>query len=120
MLEHSSIGITVDTYHHLSEDSARAASDAMGALLDAAFAAAAGPARDHTATTRADTDTQSRDETDETAGQDGGPRGDRTHNPRIRSRCFPLRTSLRSYEPLSRYFFLSAVYSSIIRTPTYP
>jgi len=27
---------------------------------------------------------------------------------------------LRSYEPLSRYFFLSAVYSSIIRTPTYP
>lgn len=36
MLRHSSIGITVDTYHHLDPDTARAASDAMGRLLDAA------------------------------------------------------------------------------------
>lgn len=40
MLRHSSIGITVDTYGHLSEDTARAASDAIGQLLDAAFEAA--------------------------------------------------------------------------------
>jgi hypothetical protein len=44
MLRHSSIGITVDTYHHLDPDTARAASDAIGQLLDAAL-------RDHTATT---------------------------------------------------------------------
>ena len=54
MLRHSSIGITVDTYGHLSEDTARAASDAIGQLLDAAFADSPGAARDHTATTSAD------------------------------------------------------------------
>jgi hypothetical protein len=47
MLRHSSIGITVDIYGHLSEDTARAASDAMGALLDAAVQQAADSARDH-------------------------------------------------------------------------
>jgi integrase len=49
MLRHSSIGITVDTYHHLDPDTARAASDAIGQLLDAAL-------RDHTATTTAAAD----------------------------------------------------------------
>jgi hypothetical protein len=39
MLRHSSIGITVDTYGHLSEDTARTAADAMGALLNQAFRA---------------------------------------------------------------------------------
>lgn len=42
MLRHSSIGITVDTYGHLSEGTARTAPDAIGALLDAAFEQAAG------------------------------------------------------------------------------
>lgn len=53
MLRHSSIGITVDTYGHLSEETARTASDAIGALLDAAFQKTASPAGDHTATTTA-------------------------------------------------------------------
>ena len=55
MLRHSSIRITVDTYGHLSEETARTASDAIGALLDAAFDQAANTvadtAGDHTATT---------------------------------------------------------------------
>jgi integrase len=89
MLRHSSIGITVDTYGHLSEETARTASDAIGALLDAAFEQAAQPARDHTATTAAPGAAQGWVET--TAGRaeaqvrTGGPRGDRTHNPRIKS-----------------------------------
>jgi integrase len=53
MLRHSSIGITVDTYGHLSEETARTASDAIGALLDAAFEQSATAAGDHTATTAA-------------------------------------------------------------------
>src|SRR4051794_2846864 len=57
MLRHSSIGITVDTYGHLSEETARTASDAIGALLDAAFEQAASTVAetpgDHTATTAA-------------------------------------------------------------------
>ncbi len=55
MLRHSSIGITVDTYGHLSEDTARAASDAIGKLLDAALGDASGAARDHIATTTPET-----------------------------------------------------------------
>jgi len=47
MLQHSSIGITVDTYGHLSEETARTASDAIGALLDAAFEQAAATSGDH-------------------------------------------------------------------------
>jgi len=89
MLRHSSIGITVDTYGHLSEDTARIASDAMGALLDAAFAQAASPAGDHTATTPASVDAvdgPTRAPTEvEAQVKRGGPRGDRTHNPRIKS-----------------------------------
>ncbi|WP_222270298.1 tyrosine-type recombinase/integrase [Modestobacter marinus] len=46
MLRHSSIGITVDTYGHLSEETARTASDAIGALLDAAFDQAANTVAD--------------------------------------------------------------------------
>jgi hypothetical protein len=53
MLRHSSIGITVDTYGHLSEDTARVAADAMGALLEQAFDQAAEAARDRTATAAA-------------------------------------------------------------------
>ncbi len=85
MLRHSSIGITVDTYGHLSEDAARAASDAMAAALDQAFERAATAARDHTATTTPIEDTLATGLRGEPAGQRGGPRGDRTHNPRIKS-----------------------------------
>jgi len=48
MLQRSSIGITVDTHGHLSEETARTASDAIGALLDAAFEQAAATFGDHT------------------------------------------------------------------------
>ncbi len=85
MLRHSSIGITVDTYGHLSEDTARTASDAMAAALEQAFETTAAAARDHTATTSARETTATVAESGEGAGQDGGPRGDRTHNPRIKS-----------------------------------
>jgi hypothetical protein len=93
MLRHSSIGITVDTYGHLSEETARTASDAIGALLDAAFEKAANTvanaARDHTATTAAAGDATSGTGQAAEGTQDqlktGGPRGDRTHNPRIKS-----------------------------------
>jgi integrase len=89
MLRHSSIGITVDTYGHLADDTARVAADAMGALLDRAFDQAAVAARDHHATTTAaaggvglsaDQPQRANAEVEE-----GGPRGDRTHNPRIKS-----------------------------------
>jgi hypothetical protein len=89
MLRHSSIGITVDTYGHLSEETARTASDAIGALLDAAFEKAAQPAGDHTATTAAPgaakTGSETTAERAKAQVKIGGPRGDRTHNPRIKS-----------------------------------
>jgi hypothetical protein len=89
MLRHSSIGITVDTYGHLSEETARTASDAIGALLDAAFEKAANAAGDHTATTPtaagAVGTTQTTPEGTKAQVRHGGPRGDRTHNPRIKS-----------------------------------
>jgi hypothetical protein len=47
MLRHSSIGTTVDSYHHLPEDSARMAPDAMGALLNQAFERTARGTRQH-------------------------------------------------------------------------
>jgi hypothetical protein len=93
MLRHSSIGITVDTYGHLSEETARTASDAIGALLDAAFERAANKAADtsgdHTATTAAlgaaRTGSETTSEGATAQVNQGGPRGDRTHNPRIKS-----------------------------------
>jgi integrase len=93
LLRHSSIGITVDTYGHLSEETARTASDAIGALLDAAFDQAlheaVDAARDHTATTAAAGATGegslSLAEKAKAQLRQGGPRGDRTHNPRIKS-----------------------------------
>ncbi len=89
MLRHSSIGITVDTYGHLSEETSRTASDAIGALLDAAFDQTANTARDHTATTAArvgaTTGSESTLKGTEPQVKRGGPRGDRTHNPRIKS-----------------------------------
>jgi hypothetical protein len=85
MLRHSSIGITVDTYGHLSEDTPRTASDAMAAALEQAFETTAAAACDHTATTAPAGAATQADPTGEPAVQHGGPRGDRTHNPRIKS-----------------------------------
>jgi hypothetical protein len=75
MLRHSSIGITVDTYHHLSEDSARAASDAIGELLDRAFERTATAARDHITTTNTAEVVTNQTDSEITAGQRGGPVG---------------------------------------------
>jgi integrase len=47
MLPHPSIGITVNTYGHVSEETARTASDAIGALLERRVEQVAQPARDH-------------------------------------------------------------------------
>jgi hypothetical protein len=85
MLRHSSIGITVDTYGHLSEDTARTASDAMAAALEQAFESAAAAVGDHTATTSGVEAAPAIAREGENAAQRGGPRGDRTHNPRIKS-----------------------------------
>ena len=85
MLRHSSIGITVDTYGHLSEETARTASDAMAAALERAFETAAAAAGDHTATTSATEGIPASGHPDEPAGQKGGPPGARTPNPRIKS-----------------------------------
>ena len=72
---------------------ARTASDAIGALLDGAFEKAAdtvaNTAGDHSATTRAAVGTvgatQTISEGARAQVKRGGPRGDRTHNPRIKS-----------------------------------
>jgi hypothetical protein len=85
MLRHSSTGITVDTYGHLSEETARTASDAMAAALEQAFETAAPAAGDHTATTTGAASAPTVGRTTERAGQNSGPRGDRTLNPRIKS-----------------------------------
>ncbi len=97
MLRHSSIGITVDIYGHLSEDTARAASDAIGQLLDAAFEAAlAEPSGTACAHMRSQTPIRGSGDDDaaspvegETAGQKavslGTPPGTRTPNPLIKS-----------------------------------
>jgi hypothetical protein len=85
MLRHSSIGITVDTYGHLSEDTARVASDAMAAPLEQAFETAPAAAGDHNATTATTERVPASGRQGESRAQRGGPRGDRTHNPRIKS-----------------------------------
>ena len=97
MLRHSSTAITSDTYGHLSQDTARAASDAIGALLDAAFEAAAGDpsgaARDHNAPTSADSRPVDDDAASPVVGETAGrkpvsqstPPGTRTPNPLIKS-----------------------------------
>jgi hypothetical protein len=61
------------------------ASDAMAAALEKAFETTAATAGDHTATTTRPAGTSALDTTDDGAGLHGGPRGDRTHNPRIKS-----------------------------------
>ncbi len=79
------IGITVDTYGHLSEDTVRTASDAMAAALEQAFETTMAARRDRNATTDAVEPGADLQTGNEAAGQHGGPRGDRTHNPRINS-----------------------------------
>ena len=79
------IGITVDTYGHLSEDTARTASDAMTAAIEQVFETTAAAAGDHNATTATTEGVLASGRQGESPAQRGGPRGDRTHNPRIKS-----------------------------------
>jgi len=80
-LRHSSISITSDTYSHLLEGVGRRAAEAASALLPARST----PECDDFVTAEAPKMDQHSRREDETAGQAGGPRGTRTHNPRIKS-----------------------------------
>ena len=87
MLRHSSIGITVDTYGHLSEDTARTASDAMAAALEQAFETTAATAGDHTATTAAASAAEQTDQTDAPAVSQVGPVGIEPTTRGLKVRC---------------------------------
>ena len=77
MLGHSSYGITADTYGHLLEGVARQAAEAADALIP--------QPRDQSVTNDGPAVNRQPRRDLETAGQMGGPRGTRTHNPRIKS-----------------------------------
>ncbi len=78
MLGHSSITITADTYAHLLEGVGRQAAEAADALIPRMT-------RDQSVTNRGPETRERSRLKDETAGQTSGPRGTRTHNPRIKS-----------------------------------
>lgn len=77
MLGHASAAMTLDVYSGLFDDDLTALADRMDAA-----ARAAAEARVGAVWARFPTDKPGKDER---PGQDGGPRGDRTHNPRIKS-----------------------------------
>src|SRR4051794_1580240 len=87
MLRHSSIGITVDTYGHLSEDTARTASDAMAAALEQAFEITAAAAGDHTATTAAASAAEQTDQTGNPLVSTVGPVGIEPTTRGLKVRC---------------------------------
>jgi hypothetical protein len=77
MLGHASATMTLDVYSGLFDDDLSALAERMDAAARAATEDRVGAVW-----ARPPTD---RSRTGETAGQHGGPRGDRTHNPRIKS-----------------------------------
>jgi hypothetical protein len=77
MLGHASAAMTLDVYSGLFDDDLATLADRMDAA-----ARAAAEARVGAVWARPAADTSS---TDKRAAQGGGPRGDRTHNPRIKS-----------------------------------
>ena len=74
-LRHSKVGITADLYAHLTRESALAAADSLGGVLDAAAAALASERAAHAATTvrphEDDPDLLTRTAVAVTAGQGG-------------------------------------------------
>ena len=78
-LGHSSISITSDTYTHLLEDANRHAAEVTEGMVPR------GP-RDRSVTTAPNPRAKIQPDEGETPGQRGGPPGDRTPNPRIKSR----------------------------------
>jgi len=85
MLGHASAAMTLDVYSGLFDDDLTALADRMDAAARAAAEARVGAMW---ALTPVEKPTEV-----QRPGQDGGPRGDRTHNPRIRSLELPLRSA---------------------------
>jgi integrase len=81
-LGHAPIAITMDTYSHLLGGVGRDAAEKAAALVPRAPRAASGS---HNVTTLLHDDEPAGDEHPLTSDNDGGPRGTRTHNPRIKS-----------------------------------
>ena len=77
MLGHASAAMTLDVYSGLFDDDLTALADRMDAAARAAAEARVGAVWARPPTERS--------KEAEPAGQTGGPRGDRTHNPRIKS-----------------------------------
>jgi integrase len=77
MLGHASAAMTLDVYSGLFDDDLTALADRMDAAARAAAEALVGAVWARPPTERP--------RRGESAGQPGGPRGDRTHNPRIKS-----------------------------------
>jgi integrase len=77
MLGHASAAMTLDVYSGLFDDDLTALADRMDAAARAAAEARVGAVWARPLTERS--------EKDQSPGQRGGPRGDRTHNPRIKS-----------------------------------
>ena len=88
-LGHSSITLTNDTYQHLLEGVGRHAAEAAAALVPRRPQPAAEPERYHGVGTSPADEVQVEGhlgaKNTVTSGDTGGPRGDRTHNPRIKS-----------------------------------
>ncbi len=81
MLGHGSIAITSDTYSHLGRDVGRQGAEAAMALVPRTGVPTSFPQADDSAVSVASLEGPA----SETPGQMGGPRGTRTHNPRIKS-----------------------------------
>ena len=80
-LGHASIAITLDTYSHLLEGVGRHAAEAAAALVPRASAAEQG----HNVTTSGGSAATKGEDIALTRSNISGPRGTRTHNPRIKS-----------------------------------
>ena len=81
MLGHASAAMTLDVYSGLFDDDLTALAERMDAASRAAAEARVGAVWARPLTERSGKG--------KTAAQNGGPRGDRTHNPRIKSRALP-------------------------------
>ncbi len=97
-LGHSSIAITSDTYSHLLEGVGRQAVDAAAGLVPRGVPRKAPERVRAQSVTTAGAGTSARPRAPGVdAGQAGGPPGDRTRNPRIKSRPRPVTTRVSPY-----------------------
>ncbi len=84
-LGHSAISLTVDTYSHLLDGVGRQAAERAMALVPRSSGRSSNDPRDQDVTSASDKQDLVPTQEDEGAGQTGGPPGDRTLNPRIKS-----------------------------------